>query len=130
MPLNVRHAHFGSSESPARMLIISSFPMILNLLGDEKFVFDNPFVSTHRYDGAADYFNPRENEEDLLVRTNLVRNIQGIKTRSFEYRGKGQFPVRPGLPQGAVLHRQNQITRSPEYFFRVLYNCFSIASTR
>ena len=103
VPLNVRHAHFGSSESTARMLVISSFPMILNLLGDEKFVFENPFVSIDRYDGAADYFRPRENEEDLLVRTNLVRNIEGIKTRSFEYRGKGNTTFRPQMAGNSML---------------------------
>jgi uncharacterized RmlC-like cupin family protein len=103
VPLNVRHMHFSNSGSSARMLIITSFPMILNLLGDEKFIFENPFVTADRYDGAADYFSPRENEEGLLVRTNLVRNIQGIRTRSFEYRGKGNTTFRPQMAGNRML---------------------------
>ncbi|MFC1797524.1 hypothetical protein ACFL1V_10595, partial [Pseudomonadota bacterium] len=54
VPLNVRHQHYSSDEGPARMFAVSSFPMILNLMGTEKFISENPFVFNNRYDGKQE----------------------------------------------------------------------------
>lgn len=94
VPLNVRHQHFSNGEGPARMLVVSSFPMILNLVGSEKFISENPFVFNDRYDGRQDFFNPVEDECDLFVNTNLARDIRHTRTRSFDYRGKGNTTIR------------------------------------
>lgn len=103
IPLNVHHQHYGSDDSPVRMLIVSSFPMALNLLGDEGYITDNPLVSSDRYDGSPDYFSPVNNEDDLLVNTNLVQSLENIKTRPFEYRGKGNTTFRPQMAGNIVL---------------------------
>jgi len=94
VPLNVRHQHYSNGEGPARMLVVSSFPLVLNITGSEKFISQNPFVFTDRYDGAPDYFQPVENEDDIMITPNFAKDIRQTKTRSFDYRGKGNKTIR------------------------------------
>lgn len=103
VPLNVHHRHYGSGETPARILVISNFPMMLNLLGDEKIISENPFVSFDRYDGAPDYFKQVKDEKDLQLETNIVRDILRLKTRPYDYRGKGNTTFRPLMAGNTML---------------------------
>ena len=94
VPLNVRHQHFNTGGVPARMLVISSFPFMLNVLGSEEFITSNPCVFTDRYDGSPGYFEPATNEGEIQVTTHFVADIRSAKTRPFEYRGKGNETLR------------------------------------
>ena len=103
VPLNARHQHFSNSDGLARMLIVSSFPFVLNVMGSEKFINENPFAFTDRYDGAPDYFSPLENEDDILIAPNFAKDIRHIKTSSFDYRGKGNKTVRLQMAGNSML---------------------------
>jgi len=94
VPLNVRHQHFSTGDGPARMLAVSSFPFMLNVLGSEEFIASNPFAFTDRYDGSPDYFESAGNADEIQVITHFVEDIRCIKTRPFEYRGKGNETFR------------------------------------
>jgi gentisate 1,2-dioxygenase len=94
VPLNVRHQHFNTGDEPARMLVVSSFPLVLNVVGSEEFVADNPFAFTDRYDGAADYFERADQLDDLMVSTNLVKDVRYTETRLWEYSGEGNETMR------------------------------------
>jgi uncharacterized RmlC-like cupin family protein len=94
VPLNVRHQHFNTGNEPARMLVVSSFPLVLNVVGSEEFIADNPFAFTDRYDGAADYFDRADQLDDLAVSTNFVKDVLHHETRLWEYSGKGNETMR------------------------------------
>lgn len=94
VPLNVRHRHVASGGKPARLLLVTSFPMLLNTFDDESFIYDNPYVSRDRYDGSPAYFEPVEDGQGLEEHTNLARDIRRVPTRSFDYRGKGNTTIR------------------------------------
>jgi uncharacterized RmlC-like cupin family protein len=94
VPLNVRHQHFSAGDRPARMLVVSSFPLVLNVMNSEEFIDDNPFVFSDRYDGSPDYFAPRGNDDDVDVTTNFVRDTLNTATQPFDYMGEGNRTVR------------------------------------
>lgn len=94
VPLNVRHQHFNTGDEPARMLVVSSFPLVLNVVGSEEFIADNSFAFTDRYDGAADYFDRADQLDDLTVSTNFVKNVLHTETRPWEYSGEGNETMR------------------------------------
>jgi len=38
VPLNVRHQHFNDSDKPVRLLAVTSFPFVLNMVNNEPFI--------------------------------------------------------------------------------------------
>ena len=57
-PHNAWHQHFnGSGSEPARFVAVTTAPVMINLLRDPDFVFDNNHVFRDRYVGEESYFN-------------------------------------------------------------------------
>jgi len=94
IPLNVRHQHLNAAGEPARMLVVSSFPLVLNVTNSEEFVEDNPFVFNDRYDGASDYFERHEQRNDLTASTNFVEDVPTTETRPWDYGLEGRTTMR------------------------------------
>ncbi|RPI00071.1 MAG: cupin domain-containing protein [Lysobacterales bacterium] len=94
VPLNVRHQHFSGGDGPARLLAITSFPLVLNVMADEHFVADNPYVFDERYDGAPDYFDAVENNHDIMFAANYIEDIRKSGLQPYEYRGEGNTTIR------------------------------------
>jgi len=89
VPVNASYQHFNDSDEPVRILVISSFPFMLNATNSEAFVFNNPFE-----------FNDRTGKEDVLskktvrTRTNheyldFVPDALKIGLKDHAVRGKG-----------------------------------------
>ena len=89
VPLNVRHQHFNRGDGPARLLAVTSFPLVLNVIADESFVADNPYAFDERYDGAPDYFDPVKNDKDIVATANYIEDIRKTGLQPFDYRGEG-----------------------------------------
>lgn len=89
VPLNVRHQHFNTGNVPARMLMVTTFPLLLNVIANEDFIAENPFAFTDRYDGSPDYFEQVESAESHSVSNNFVADIRNTETQPFNYRGDG-----------------------------------------
>jgi quercetin dioxygenase-like cupin family protein len=71
IPLNAWHQHFnGSGTEPARFLAMNSAPIMMNLLRNDEFIFDNPATFPERYNGADDFFSGQI-EERLFDRYDL-----------------------------------------------------------
>ena len=67
VPLNAAHRHYNSdSARPARLLAITSFPLMLQLFGSLRLINDLPFEFTDRYDGSPDYFTKKKRIEAAL----------------------------------------------------------------
>jgi gentisate 1,2-dioxygenase len=89
VPLNVRHQHHSTGAEPARMLAVTSFPLVLNVMASEDFIAENPYAFTDRYDGSPDYFEQADNQHNAGATANFVEDIQHVDTQPFDYRGKG-----------------------------------------
>ena len=58
VPLNTLHRlHNGSGSLPARLLAVTTMPIMMNLLHNTDFIFNSPYVFKDRYDGTREYFD-------------------------------------------------------------------------
>jgi len=103
VPLNVRHEHVNRGDVPARILAVTSFPFVLNALGSEDFIINNPYVFTDRYDASPDYFKPATDDGEIKITNNFVEDIRCVKTRPFDYRGKGNETKRLVMAGNSML---------------------------
>jgi quercetin dioxygenase-like cupin family protein len=96
MPLNAMHRHFnGSGTEPARILAVTSAPIVMNLFMDPEFVFDCPFQFKGRFGGDKGFFDGEqkgydaEGVKDLLIETNFVPDVRKVELSEWADRGKG-----------------------------------------
>lgn len=89
VPLNVRHFHVNGSDTPVRLLAVTSFPFVLNAIQNEEFVENNPFVFGDRYDGNENFLDHREASSEHEEITNFVDDARIAPTRPLELRGAG-----------------------------------------
>lgn len=94
IPLNVRHWHVNDGLTRARLLVVSSFPFVINAIDNETFIEDNPFVFNDRYDGGEDYFDQVKQLDEYTQDTNRVGDIRSVATEDFDYRGEGNSSAR------------------------------------
>ena len=94
VPLNVRHQHHNSGNEPARMLMVTSFPLVLNVMNNEDFIDDNPSAFTDRYAGEPDYLEKTGDIHRLEISANFVKDIRTTATRHNDFRGKGNESIR------------------------------------
>ena len=55
-PLNVWRQHVNRGPSPARFLVMTNAPVVIDLFHNLDFVFNNDYAFRDRYDGEADFF--------------------------------------------------------------------------
>jgi gentisate 1,2-dioxygenase len=94
IPLNVRHWHVNEGLTPVRLLVVSSFPFVINAIGNEAFIEDNTFVFEDRYDGSEDYYDHVEQLDEYSQNINRVEDIRSVGTEDFDYRGEGNRSAR------------------------------------
>lgn len=93
VPLNVAYQHFNDGPEAARLLAISSFPLVLNLANSESFIDENAFVFGDRYDGAADYLERSSDDLAGTITTNFVEDVLQSALRPLDIRGAGNRRV-------------------------------------
>ncbi|MGH9386720.1 MAG: hypothetical protein ACRD2N_20815 [Vicinamibacterales bacterium] len=89
IPLNVRYQHFNDSDTPVRLIAVTSFPFVMNSTDNEKFAWENPFQFKDRYDAQEDFLKKSEKSRDRLTVTNVVPDALDFKLDAWEARGKG-----------------------------------------
>jgi oxalate decarboxylase/phosphoglucose isomerase-like protein (cupin superfamily) len=55
-PLNVWRQHINRGQTPARFLVMTNAPVVIDLFHNLDFVFNNDYAFRDRYDGEADFF--------------------------------------------------------------------------
>ncbi len=95
VPVNAWHQHFnGHGTAPARLLGVTSAPLIVNLFHNLDAVFNSPFAFSDRFDGRGNFFDGekvfRDEVKSGLWETNFVPDVRQFELRDFEERGKGQ----------------------------------------
>ena len=89
IPLNVSYQLFNESDEPVRVVVVTSFPFIINAMHNEDFVFDNPFVFRDRYDGEEGFTRFRTHPRENLTITNVVQDALEFELDNYDHRGKG-----------------------------------------
>jgi len=64
IPLNAHYQHFnGSGTEPARYLAVTTAPIMMNLIRNDDFIFNNDAVFPERYDNEEHYFSGKISKE-------------------------------------------------------------------
>jgi uncharacterized RmlC-like cupin family protein len=104
IPLNVRHQHFNDGPEPARMLAVTSFPLVLNLVNSRAFIEENPFEFEDRYDGAADYLERSIDDLAGTIETNFVEDVLHHGLQPLDFRGKGNRSIAWDMAGNSMLN--------------------------
>ena len=94
-PLNTQHRLFnGSGTEPVVFLGFTNAPLVLDIFHNPEFVFDCNYVFDERYDGRANYFEPKDRQFDDLERiwlwtANFVPDVRGAEVDVLESKGAG-----------------------------------------
>jgi len=87
VPLNARYRHVNDSGAEVRLLVLTSFPFMLNTLNDATFIENDHHDFTERYDGSDDYFESRHLTADDWLETNFVADIRESRLADMDLRG-------------------------------------------
>lgn len=94
VPLNAWHQYINLGSSPARLVGVSTAPVVMDLFHNTDFVFKNEFAFRDRYDGEKDYFAQSRwfryeglkgvNPDDLSsIETSVVPDIRKTEVKLF-----------------------------------------------
>lgn len=90
IPMNALHRHFNSdSAHPARLLMITTFPLMLQMFGSMGLINDLNFNFNDRYDGAPGYFSSTKRVRERWDKTNFVKDIRSSDVVEWKERGNG-----------------------------------------
>ena len=126
IPLNVRYRHRNSGDKPARLLLVTTFPLMLNLIDDEDFITDNPAVFAKRYDADHDYLETTSELARLELAANFVRDIRTTPARENDFRGQGNQSIRWKMAGNTALdmHISEMPPRMMKKAHRITSNAF------
>ena len=95
IPLNASYQHFnGQGDREARLLAVTTAPLVFNLFHCEDFVVNNPYAFTDRFKGEDGYFaGSGRLYSDRVVETNFVADAINIEPVAWTERGKGNATI-------------------------------------
>lgn len=92
-PLNCHYQHFNlSGTDPARLLVVTNAPMVINLFRNTDYVFHSEYVFSDRYQGEEDYFADHGYRDGSAWKTNFVPDLRTFRLQDYrtkEARGVG-----------------------------------------
>ena len=82
IPLNERHRLINGGRDPVVFLAVTSAPVMMDLLHNEDFIFNNDYCFTDRFDGSDDYFKTSNNRYrsesgSEVWETNFIADVNG-----------------------------------------------------
>ncbi len=78
IPMNAYHRIVNATGSPALLLAGTTAPNVINQLNNVDAVFDNPFQFRDRFNGAEDFYKPKDDIEPDPVRGLAMRRSNFI----------------------------------------------------
>jgi len=104
-PFNAWHQHFnGSGSEPARLIAVTTAPVIINLMRDLDFVFNNPHFFKDRYAGEEDYFTPKGKFiGQRFWETNLVTDVRSFTLEEYRERGEGSTNMKFEMSNNSLI---------------------------
>ncbi len=110
IPLNTFHRlHNGSGQQPARLLAVTTAPLIMNLLHNTEFIFNCPFDFADRFKGQEDYFSGegtlygRADSSQKIWETNFVADVYRLPLHEWTERGGGGKHIKFELADNALV---------------------------
>lgn len=90
-PFNAWHQHFnGSGSEPARLVAVTSAPIMINLIHNIDFIFGCDYAFKDRFNSEGDYFSGEGRWLPGLVwETNFVPDARGFQLLDRSERGAG-----------------------------------------
>ena len=92
-PLNAWHRLINGGREPIKFLAVTNAPVVMDVVHDEKFVFNCPYVFSERYSGAEDFFKVGqkryENGMQHIWETNFISDIQSTNLDARDVKGSG-----------------------------------------
>jgi quercetin dioxygenase-like cupin family protein len=93
-PLNTWHRLVNRSRNEsARLIAVTSAPIVMDLFHDLNFVFNCDYQFTDRFDGRSDYFKVSEGREFFgsgwLWETNFIPDVRAVTLDAQEAKGHG-----------------------------------------
>lgn len=107
LPLNAKYQHFNvSGETPARLGVVTNLPLMLNVLHDEPFIFDNPWAFEDRF-GPDDFFAGEGRSLEFSAGrhqwvTNFVADLPAFELKEWGERGVGSSNIKFVLADGTM----------------------------
>ncbi len=101
IPLNAWHRIVNASSSPALLLGGTTAPNILNLLNNTDAIFNSPQEFRDRFNGADDFYKPKDDIEPdpvrglAMRRTNLIPDIVNCQLPLDNRRSPGYRRIEP-----------------------------------
>lgn len=90
IPLNTTYQHFnGQGTEPARLMSVTSAPLVINLFHNHDFVFNNPFAFRDRFNPEDPRFFSGEGKAwaERVWETNFIPNVDDLELISWKARG-------------------------------------------
>ena len=110
IPLNAFHRlHNGSGREPARLLGVTTAPLVINLLRNLDVIFNCPVDFTDRFQGEEAYFAgagtlyARPDTTQKIWETNFVADVQRLPIFDWVERGAGGTHVSFELANNALI---------------------------
>ncbi|MFD4325625.1 hypothetical protein ACFWQC_13390 [Nocardioides sp. NPDC058538] len=103
IPLNTVHQHFnGSGTEVARFVSSTNAPPIINMYDDPDFVFNTSYDFPSRFNGEPDYFDNKDEQDGLLLKTNFVWDSVSLPLIAAKERGAGGGHIRFTMARGSM----------------------------
>jgi len=103
IPLNTVHQHFnGSGTEVARFVSSTNAPPIINMYDDPAFVFNTSYDFPSRFNGEPDYFDNKDEQDGLLLKTNFVWDSVSLPLIAAKERGAGGGHIRFTMARGSM----------------------------
>ncbi|MEU6134618.1 hypothetical protein [Nocardioides sp. NPDC047086] len=103
IPLNTVHQHFnGSGTEVARFVSSTNAPPIINMYDDPEFVFNTSYDFPSRFNGEPDYFDNKDEQDGLLLKTNFVWDSVSLPLIHAKERGAGGGHIRFSMARGSM----------------------------
>ncbi|HEY2987036.1 MAG TPA: hypothetical protein VGL11_04880 [Candidatus Binatia bacterium] len=104
-PMNASHRMVNGGREPVKFLAVTNAPLMLDVIHNEDFIFNCPYVFSDRYSGAEGFFNVGTKRYEAgmqhIWETNFISDIQsaaldqrdvkgaGVRITQFELSGNG-----------------------------------------
>lgn len=103
VPLNVQYQIFNDSDKPVRLVAVTSFPFSINSTNNEKYVWENDFAFTDRYDAEENFATYSEHVGKNDTVTNVVPDAVEFELDSYDQRGKGTTNMHWKMAGNAII---------------------------
>jgi hypothetical protein len=101
VPINANHRLVNATSGPALLLASNNAPPIINLYQSRRYIFDNPYEFTERYDLSGDFFKVNTDLEAdevrgrAAIRSNVFPDIVNCELPLDNQRAPGYRRVQP-----------------------------------